>query len=437
MRFVARLLAGLATAAPSLALAQSWLLDGGVVARGEYNDNYFLTSENAQSAFTASVTPFVTVARRTESSSVAGIAAVGGNWVSGASSNTDYVSGLFGLDGSLREARSTWAGNLSFVRSATLQTEAQDGGVVLGLAYTNAASAGGSYTYALTERWSLGATVSGYDNRYDSVDNSGTFVNNHGYYAGGNAAYAYSEVTQLSANVGYSYYTSDLSHSDSATATLGIVHRFSPQLTVSASGGGFWSDTTAAQGALAGSSRRATGGLFGGQIAYDFSENSQIVASLAENLAPSGTGVLSKYDNARLMLSSKLSDRLTGRLGASYSRTTFPQAQTNSFNYNYYQGEIGVSYRLAEWWTLDAGYRYTRARYTESSSEPTSNVAFVTIGYNWPGASFTGWVGRPADMQGVPGAGPLSLPVNSRGQTGAAQEPASSEGSPFDPFSIP
>ncbi len=236
---------------------------------------------------------------------------------------------------------------------------------------------------------------------------------------------------------GYIYYSSDISHSDSGTATVGLVHQFSPQLTISASGGGFWSDTTATQGALTGSSRRASGGLYGGQISYDFFENSRIVASLNENLAPTGTGVLGKADSAGVSVSSRFSDRLTGRLGAGYVRTTFPQAQTNSYNNSYYQTEIGVSYRLAERWTLDAGYRYTRAQYTQNSSEPTSNVGFLSIGYNWPGASFTGWVGRPVDTQAsLPGAGPLALPESSHAP-GAAPEPASSDHSPFDPFTIP
>ncbi len=175
MRLVGMLVAGLAVAAPSLSSAQAWSLQGGVVARGEYSDNYFLTSDNPQSAFTTSVTPFVTAARRTETSDVAALLAVGGNWVSGLSPTTDYVSGRFGLDGSLREDRSTWTGDLAFVRSATLQAESQTTSAVLGLAYTNATSVNGTYTYALTERWSLGAAASAYSNRYEGVG-SGSFV---------------------------------------------------------------------------------------------------------------------------------------------------------------------------------------------------------------------------------------------------------------------
>ena len=106
----------------------------------------------------------------------------------GVSPNVDYLSGRFGLDGSLREARSTWTGNASFVRSASLQNEAAEAGTPLVLAFTNAATVSGAYTYALTERWSLGATIGAYSNRYDGVGNDATLSNNHGYNAGGNSA---------------------------------------------------------------------------------------------------------------------------------------------------------------------------------------------------------------------------------------------------------
>ncbi len=235
------------------------------------------------------------------------------------------------------------------------------------------------------------------------------------------------------------------------------MHRFTPQLTISLSAGGFWSDTTALQSVLVcpapqdqcdsgivqpvsistNDRRRASGGLYGGSISYEFSERALLYVGLSESLAPSGAGALSKSDSAGASLKYAFSDRLTGRLGASYTRTIFPAVQNSSYNNDYYQGEIGVSYQLAERWRLDAGYRYVRAQYSQSSSEPISNLGFVTIAYNWPGASFTGWVGRPTEAQSLPGAGPLSLPAGSLGSPGASSETPPAGTSPFDPFTIP
>jgi opacity protein-like surface antigen len=474
-RIVTAVVAVAAAGWPTLASAQTWSVQSGFTARGEYNDNYFFAPNNQQPAFTATATPFVTAARRTETSDVTALLAVGANkvWLWDPSETTDYLSGRLGLNGSLRDERSTWTGNISFSRAPTLQNQVTATGTVLGLANTNAGAVNGGYTYALTERWSLGATAGGFGNRYESVLGSGSSLqNNQSYYAGGNVGYALSDRTQFSFSAVYSHYSSDITRGDYVTTTLGVVHQFSPRLTISASVGEFWSDITATQTALVcpttpilcdsglvpqvpittGEQRSDNGQIYGGNISYAFSERTQLTASLAENLGPSGTGILTKTDSAIAFLSHRFSDRMTGRFGASYTRQIFPTGLSRSSTTNSYAGEIGVSYRLAERWTLDAGYRYRRAQYSQNSSEPQSNVVFVSIGYGWPGASFTDWVGARLDTQGLAGAGPVSLSERSPGtpalggtpgtsdaaSTGdSGPAPSSPETSPFDQFTIP
>jgi hypothetical protein len=447
--------AAAATAVASLAGAQEWSVQSGATARVEYNDNYFFTasgtpsttpgsptSVGTQSAFTGNITPFITAARRTETSDVTALLAVGGNEVWGLSPNVSYVSGNFGLIGSLREARSTWSGNASFVRSASLQNETSLTGTTLVLAYTNAATVTGNYTYAVTERWSLGATAGAYSNTYDGVQTGSTLSNNHGYNAGGNAGYTYSDRTRFNFTAGYSNFSSNVTHSNNVIATIGVVHQFSQQLTLSASAGGFWDKTKVVQSNLpaAGSQPRTTGELYGGNISYAFSEQTQFDANLSENLTPSSSGTLNKSDNAGVVLTHRFSDRLTARLGASYSRTTIPLTISSSSTDIYYSGETGLSYMLAERWKLDAGYRYSSARYGQTLGEPRSNVVFVSIGYNWPGASFTDWVGQRSSVQGLLGAGAVPLPERSPGSpapTVARPEAPLPGISPFDPFWIP
>ncbi len=141
MRLGVACVATAATAVASLASAQEWSVQSGATARIEYNDNYFFTSSatqssisgsstpvGTQSAFTGTITPFITAARRTETSDVTALIAIGANKVWGLSPTVDYLSGNFGLIGSLREARSTWTGNASFVRSASLQNETEPDG---------------------------------------------------------------------------------------------------------------------------------------------------------------------------------------------------------------------------------------------------------------------------------------------------------------------
>jgi opacity protein-like surface antigen len=452
-----RLLLALVAFMPTVATAQAWFVQGGAAARTEFNDNYFLTSSNRQSAFTASVSPFVTAARRTETTDVTALLAVGLNEVWGPSPTTTYLSGSLGLNGDLRDERSTWAGAVSLSRAPLLQSAQTSTGVALVRAYTNTANLNGSYSYALTERWSVSAIVGWYGNTYDAVEDGGSLSDNRGYNAGATLDYRYSERTRATSAVTYSHYSSDITRNDAVTTTLGFVHELSPQLTLSASIGWFSSDIETTQTALvcpttpilcdtgtvqrvpvsSGERRRDSGPLYGGSIRYAFSERTKLFVDLSENLSPSSTGTLTKTDNVAASLSHQFSERLTGRLGVGYTRTAFPAGLSSSFTNSTYLGEIGASFRLAERWTLDAGYRYTRAEYSDNPSQPTSNFVFIGVAYNWPGSSFTDWVGTRFDVNNQAGAGPVSLPA--RATAPKAGEPSSAPPgkSTFDSFTIP
>lgn len=420
--------------APALAFAQAWGLLGGVITRGEYNDNYFFTPTNAESAFTGSITPFLTAARRTETTDVTALFSVGANRVWGVTPTTDYLSAHVAVDGSWRQERSTLAGNVSYVRAPTLQPASGQAGGPLILAFTNGFSANGTYTYAYDERLSLSAIAGAYDNSYSGVAAGSAFSNNHGYTASGNAGYVYSDKTKLSLLVGYSSYFSGSTDSNAIITTIGVVHQISDQLAVSGSIGGFWSDLATQPTALAPGTRfHDSGALYGGNVIYSFSDRSQLTVNVNEYLAPSSFGSLTKTLGATASLTHQFSDRLTGRLGAGYSRIDFPVTVSSFATNEYATGEVGLSYMLTERWLLDAGYRYSRANYAQTAGTPTSNMVFVSIGYNWPGQSFTDWVGRPVSTQGLPGAGPVALPESGR----APAESATPDRSPFEPFTIP
>ncbi len=198
-----------------------------------------------ESAFTLSLLPFVAASRRTEVSEVTALLAIGANKVLSISPSEEFLSGRFALDGTLREDRATWTGRASYSRSSSLEQAIREQEVVLARTYTDAAVVEGSYNYLLTDRWTIGATVGGYANWYDSVEGTDAQSDDWGYNVTGDLGYIYSDQTRLTYTLGYTYYASDLTRSNVLTTTLGVVHRFSPQLTVSGSVGGFWSDTTA------------------------------------------------------------------------------------------------------------------------------------------------------------------------------------------------
>jgi hypothetical protein len=228
----------------------------------------------------------------------------------------------------------------------------------------------------------------------------------------------------------FSHFSSDLDRSNAVTITAGIAHEISPQLTVSASAGAYWLDP---ESSAITSGNRETGALFGGSVVWDIAERTRLVVNLSQTLSPSGAGIFSKDDTATASFAHAFSDRFTIRVGAGYTRTDFPTAIGDSIDSKYYVGEIGASYRLAERWTLDAGYRYARARYSQDPGEPKSNIAFLNLSYNWPGASVVDWIGARHDFQTLPGAAPVMLPDRVPGTPGVS----ATERSPFDQYWIP
>jgi len=450
-----RLAVLVAAVVPSVAVAQAWFVRGGVTARGEFNDNYFLTSTGKQSAFTASVTPFVTAAQQTQTTDVTAVLAVGLNRVWGPSPTTDYVSGLLGLRGAISDERSTWTGAVSFSRAPSLQNAQTPAGVVLVRAYTNAASVNGTYSYALTERWSVGATAGWYGNSYSAVESgsASSLSDNSGYNVGAVLSYRATERTDVVASAVFWRYSSDITRADAVVPTLGVVHEFSPQLTVSGAVAGYWSDIETKQTAFvcptspilcstgivqpmlvfSGDQRHDSGPLFGGSVNYAFSQRTQLYASLSQTLAPGSTGGITRTGFVGASLLHRFSDRLTGRLGASYGSTRFPAGLSNWYTDKFYQGEIGASFQLAEYWALDVGYRYMRAAYADNPSEPSSNIVFISVAYNWPGASPTDWLGARGGREIRPGAGPILLPARREPPTSPESPP---ERSRFDAFPL-
>jgi opacity protein-like surface antigen len=446
------LVAAMAVAVPIIATAQSWSIQAGGAARGEFNDNYFFTPDDRQWAFTGSVVPFVTAVRRTETTDVSALLAVGANRVWTSSADSDYLSARLGLLGTRTEVAQTFSGGVSVSRVPSLQSEVTLAGVALTRVYVNNASANGAYSHALSERWSLGATAGAYVNRYDSLAGPNTLQNNRGYLVGATMGYAASSRTQLTAATQYSYFTSDVVSNDTFTATLGVAHDISPQIAVSASVGGFWTSAHISQlsascpsvsndcnGGLtrelsSDSTRRAQGMLYGASLRYTLSERTGLLVNLSQNLAPSSTGALSKSSNAAASLSYRFSERLDGRLLGTFARTTYPGTLANAVERTAV-GEVGVSYALAERWTLDAGYRYTGTRYSQNAGQPVSNVVFVNVAFNWLGATMTNRIELSPDVPGIVGAGPLLLrehPSGAPDLTGVRPVPESTVTIPYD-----
>jgi len=421
----AALTAAVLLVATSGARAQGWSLEGGGLARGEYTDNYFFTADDRESAFTASVAPFLSAVRRTEVSEFAALVAPAVNKVWGSTSDAGFLTGRLAISGSLREPDSAWSGSASLARDRSLQSQDTAAGIVFAVTARTSTAVDGTYSAELTERWTAAATLSGYANRYQAVESATPLQDNSGYTARVRAVYAYSDRTQVTLSSAASHFTSDVSHGKALSATLGIARQWSPQLLASATLGGYVSWIEAVECAAAtcagvaplpadgGGLGRHGGLLYGASLTDALSERSRVTAGFSSDVSPSSSGTLVRTHSAGISLSRDLSERASGRIGA---RAVLDQSLDSESRGTYYAVDAGATYRLGERWVLDAGYTYARAHYSQRQGEPRSNAVFVSIAYNWSGITLAergGTLWDTGALSGTPGAitPPGSAPV--------------------------
>ncbi len=413
----------------SPAAAQVWSIEAGGTARGEYSDNYFFQSTQRQSAFMASIAPYVSAVRRTERSGAAAFLSIGGNDVRISSSDASFATGRLSLLGSLRESQSEWSGDVSLSRDRSLQSALLGDGLAYVLATSSTGAASGRYTFTPSERWTVEASARAVANRRDAVSSLSPLQDDHALSATALASYAFAEQARLSMSTALGRYASDVTRTDSWRSEIGLERSFSPRLSASATLGAFvaWTDVTCEAPCAADTSSstlsqprvRRGGPLYGGNVTYAFSDRGRLAAGLASDLSASANGVLIVSRNAAVSVSRELSDRASGRL---IVRDSFSASLDGSSHSNYVSAEIGVSYRLADHWTLDAGYSHSFARASAVASGPAgdtrSNVAYVTVSYDWAGGSLTDVAARGArdwetmvpESSAIPPAGSSAIP---------------------------
>lgn len=413
--------------------AQEWGFRAGGTGRAEFTDNYQLRPVDQVSATTLTVAPIVTGYRRTETSQMNLLAGVGYNYVLGDfEGDNDYWSARLEFDGSTAVDRSTYGYNVGVIRDQTVRTETLQTGIVLGNATRTGATAGVNWSYLLTDRWTTSLNGSAYSNNYDDVQAGTALQDNRGYSVGGTLGYAWSPQTQFQFATTYARYTSDISDADSVSATLGFTHQYSPALTVSAYGGYFWSwidatqtvlicpttPTLCATGAVPlvpvvqGTGRNDVDTLFGGAINYRLTERTTFVANASQNVTPSGIGTITKVTAVRAELNHSFAERFRGQLFADWRRSTIPGTDTGNFRSDLYSAGAVLTYNLAIDWLLEVGVRHDRSE--QRGVDADANVVFLSLAYNWPGQSISGWTGfdAPGFPAAAPGAGtpPSAVP---------------------------
>ena len=363
--------------------AAEWSAEPSLSLRGVYNSNLILTAAPHTETWGYWVSPGVKFAGATENLEVSGRAAA------------DFVSYYRGVDQSLtnlyfplsakyRTERETFAFDGGFTRDNTLMGELQQTGVVLRFTQRNAWNVSPSWTHDLTDRLSVQVGYQYSSATYENGLQLGLVdytVNN------GSTGLSYRlterdemRVTALvteflapdASDLRSSIYGGQLLWSRALTETISAV----------ISGGGRLVDSAIGTGSARVEDSQV---VWVGNLTLQKSwEDAKLTLETSSDIYPSGFGLLVRTSRAGINLSKDLNERLTLSFDAAVllAESVASKATVTALPQNRYINVTpALRWKMAEWWTLDLNYTYSRREVESFNETAFSNAATVMLTY--------------------------------------------------------
>jgi hypothetical protein len=399
-------LAGI-TAAAVLALpaaAAEWAIEPSVTLRQEYNDNMRLTTQPHNAVWGTILSPSLKLSTRTEVSEIALGGRLGINRYSGDAS-LNREDQYYTLHSSLASEHSNWGLDASYSKDSTLVSELDATGVVQAQRQRGYLTVSPSWTYQVNERNGLRLDYQYAQARYEDPQPVG-LINYSNQSASASWLYQLSERDQLTASVYQSRFDTSPHNYDARTnGVQGAWRRdFSETMQASVSIGMRNTKSTIRSQAyqlvstgipglyllvLVPETREysSSGSVLKGSLTKRF-ERSSVVLNLSRDVNPSGNGSLVETDTLSLDGDYRFSETLRGSVNFTTYRSRYLGEIVTGNDRRYLEITPRLSWRMTEWWTLDAGYRYSRQNYTDAGVRATSNLVYVGLSYIWPKISY-------------------------------------------------
>jgi hypothetical protein len=370
------------------AQAAEWSAEPSLAVKGEYNSNLTLSRIPGE-VWGHWVSPSVRFAGSTERLEVSGKAA--GDFVTYyGDQNRSLTNGFFPVVARYSSERDVFTLDGSFVRDNTLRTELQQTGVVLGFTQRNLISMSPSWTRSVTENVSFQLGYQYTNATYENGRSLGLFdydVN------GGNLGVSYklAEGDDLQLTGSYTKLETDSGlKSSNAGGSLSVTHVFSEATTVTAYGGPRFLDQTQTVGNMSLSSNQLVW-TFGGSIRTKW-EDARASLDGGQEVNVSGLGVLLKTNRLGATVSKDLTEELTVSLaGQAFQVQALPvqggstqAAETRLMNVT-----PAVTWKLNQWWALEASYSYFDRKVDVTNDSFHSNSTFLKLTYNIPKLSIS------------------------------------------------
>lgn len=361
--------------------AAEWSAEPSLSMKGEYNSNLLLFNGNNQ-VWGAWVTPGVKFKGSTESLEIEGGARA--DFVRYYGENDRELTNLyFPLKASYRRDRLTFGFDGGFTRDNTLLAELRQTGLVLGFTQRNMWTAAPSLTVGITERLSWQTAYQFMDAQYqDGIRFGLVDYQVHGGSTG--LTYNSGERDQVQVTGEYTYVTMPaiLQHSNYYGAQTGWTHDFGHEVTGSLSGGArFISSTQNFPGGSVADYQMV--GLYHATVRKKW-ERTMVQLDASREVNPSGFGLLLQTDRFGGIISHGLTETLTAALNwGLYSVSgvatvglsqTIPRTRFTS-------ASPSLSWKFAQWWTLDVAYTYSERGIGSLEQWNFSNATFVMLTY--------------------------------------------------------
>ena len=309
----------------------------------------------------------------------------------------------FSLRSSYKGERDTLGLDVDAIRDPTLVSELATTGVVLAYRQRNGITAKSSWNRSLTEATALIASYSLTNVHYD--DTAGTsLIDYQDQSASFGVQSNLDERSLVSVSAYYDRYETNPSSFTADTYGIqgGYERAFSETLRGNITVGWRRTQSTIQSNALVCNGPIIVGVCFGtitevtsaqknttsGYTLNAFlekrSETDALSSQVSREIYPTGVGSLVQTDRVQVGWTKQWSETFSSSLSAAAYKSQYIGGVVTGSDSRYYTIEPRLSWRLSEWWVIDAGYHYAHQKSQSNPLSASANVVYLSVRYAWP-----------------------------------------------------
>ena len=362
--------------------AQEWRVLPSFNVGVSYEDNIALDPEDPESGFGPAGRAAVRAVRTTEVSSLGLLAGLRFDEFGDTSGGND-IAAFLGADGSYLTQRSQFQFDVALSTQSTLTSET---------ATTGRSDANGqqyqlairpAWTYRLSERSTLGVSVSYTDVFYEGVDD-GSLSDYRSGSLSLSAGRRLTETAGVNLVVSYGQYQSQggENESENLALQLGADYQLSETLRVDALFGLRQTAVTFSDPAGRSVTQDSAGPTYSIGVQKQLARGGQLTLRALRELTPSGASEVLDTISLQVGYTYPINERLSLSLSSRAYRNRQPGGEASGSDRTYADGGLGLSYQIRPAWRVVLGYRHRWQKYEEDPGSAQSNRVDLSLAWS-------------------------------------------------------